>query len=194
MMREQPVSVPAAADRESFIAALVSALEDDDPQRVVERVLADCLQAWDGRPEWLPPATCARLEMLHESPGLTVMHVVWPPFMSTEPHDHGMWATLGLYQGRENNILWARDAERRLVAVGAHSIGRLEVFSLPADAIHSVNNPVNGYTGAIHVYGGDFLNSPKREWDPLDFTERARDLERTRAAFEAADSGAGEEE
>ena len=41
-------------------------------------------------------------------------------------------------------------------------------------------------TGAIHVYGGDFFETPRLEWDSQTLEERAYDVERTLARFEDA--------
>jgi hypothetical protein len=48
---------------------------------------------------------------------------------------------------------------------------------------------VDEYTGAIHVYGGDFPNAPRSEWDPLLLTERPRDMDRAAEAFHESDRG-----
>ena len=72
-------------------------------------------------------------------------------------------------------------------AVGASSLSEKEVFPLPVDAIHSVNNPIPRLTGAIHVYGGDFFAPEGRlEWDPETLNERPFDLEAARARFREA--------
>ena len=72
---------------------------------------------------------------------------------------------------------------------GARSVGEGETFALPDDAIHSVVNPLDKYAGAIHVYGGDFINAPKSEWDPENHRERPRDTLRAFAAFKAREKG-----
>jgi predicted metal-dependent enzyme (double-stranded beta helix superfamily) len=52
--------------------------------------------------------------------------------------------------------------------------------------IHSVANPLRRFTGAIHVYGGDFFATPRSEWDPETRVERPYDVERARATFREA--------
>ena len=37
---------------------------------------------------------------------LTVMNLVWGPHMTAMPHNHHMWAAIGMYGGREDNIFW----------------------------------------------------------------------------------------
>ena len=53
--------------------------------------------------------------------------------------------------------------------------------------IHAVSNPRSrSYTGAIHIYGGDFLNVERSLWDPETLLEEPADGERMRLLFEEA--------
>ncbi len=44
--------------------------------------------------------------MLYRDDDLTVLHVVWAPGMSIYPHDHRMWAVIGIYSGQEDNAFY----------------------------------------------------------------------------------------
>jgi predicted metal-dependent enzyme (double-stranded beta helix superfamily) len=92
------------------------------------------------------------------------------------PHNHNMWASIGIYTGREDNIIWERTG-RVIEANRAAALSETEVFGLASDAIHSVTNPVERLTGAIHIYGGDFFKPGRSEWDPETLQERPFDLE-----------------
>src|SRR3954470_6178201 len=50
----------------------------------------------------------AGLYKLHQSAELTVLNVVWAPMMAIMPHNHSMWAVIGIYTGREDNVFWRR--------------------------------------------------------------------------------------
>src|SRR5215813_11235060 len=50
----------------------------------------------------------AGVQVLHRSPELTVLNVVWGPNQVTLPHDHRMTAVIGMYGGREDNMFWRR--------------------------------------------------------------------------------------
>ncbi len=139
----------------------------------------------------LGPPTKGGLKALHRSPELTILNIVWSPLMQLLPHDHNMWALIGIYTGREDNIFWKRDGAR-LGAVSAAAISAGDVVPLPGDVIHSVNNPIEKLTGAIHVYGGDFFGVHRSEWDPETLAERdwsiavaVRNFERANARFSA---------
>lgn len=137
--------------------------------------------------------TRAGLHTLYRSDGLTILNLVWGPHMTLMPHNHGMWAVIGLYTGREDNIFWRRIDEpgmpSRIEAAGAKALSAGEAAPLGKDIIHSVTNPIPRLTGALHVYGGDFFRPGRSEWDPETLREGPYDAERTKAMFEAANKG-----
>jgi predicted metal-dependent enzyme (double-stranded beta helix superfamily) len=104
---------------------------------------------------------------------------------------HRMWAVIGIYTGREDNIYWRRlppDADREIEAAGARSLCRGDCTPMGPDIIHSVTNPIGRLTGAIHVYGGDFLKQERSEWDPDTLHERPYDVAKARQLFEDSNS------
>jgi predicted metal-dependent enzyme (double-stranded beta helix superfamily) len=127
----------------------------------------------------------AGIATLHHSPELTVLNVVWAPGMAIYPHDHRMWAVIGLYGGREDNTFYRRGPAGLLVAGGQQLEERSAVL-LGKTLIHSVANPLRAFTGAIHIYGGDFFGTARSEWDPDTREERAYDVERARRTFSDA--------
>ena len=109
--------------------------------------------------------------------------------MTLMPHNHEMWAVIGIYSGREDNIFWRRikgDARGSIEAAGARALGERDVEPLGRDIIHSVTNPIARYTGALHVYGGDFFGVSRSEWDPESLREKPYDVEKLRRIFEAS--------
>jgi predicted metal-dependent enzyme (double-stranded beta helix superfamily) len=121
----------------------------------------------------------AGLHKLYQSEDLTVLNVVWAPMMTLVPHNHQMWAVIGIYTGREDNIFWRRIPGSRVEAAGAKALCERDVEPLGHNIIHSVTNPIPRFTGAIHVYGGDFFRSGRRsEWDPETLLEEPWDVER----------------
>lgn len=150
---------------------------------VVERAFADPAAVLAGVGE---PAASG-LVPLFRSPDLTIINVVWKPGMTIMPHNHEMWAVIGIYGGREDNIFWRRikdDPEGRVEAAGARSLSTGDVVPLGRDIIHSVSNPIPKLTGAIHVYGGDFFATERSEWDAEFLTERPFDQSMLSARFE----------
>jgi predicted metal-dependent enzyme (double-stranded beta helix superfamily) len=173
-------------DLERFVDDVRRASRECDAQRAVNEVLARTVSEPAHLLASLDAPRAAGLHVLHNTADLTILNVVWAPLMMLLPHDHNMWASIGIYTGREDNILWRRRGDA-VEAAGAASLSERDVFPLPADVIHSVNNPIRRLTGAIHVYGGDFFaTSGRSEWDPETLRERPWNLEAVRATFREA--------
>jgi predicted metal-dependent enzyme (double-stranded beta helix superfamily) len=130
------------------------------------------------------------INLLYNAPDLTVLNVVWPPNITLVPHNHLMWAAIGIYDGREENRFFRR-AGRTLTRSGGKDLDEGDVLLLGDDAIHSVHNPERGYTGAIHVYGGDFIRQPRSQWTGDDLEERPYDHDAIREQFAQAERDAG---
>lgn len=130
--------------------------------------------------------TRADFNVLYSGPEVTVLNLVWGADMHVQPHDHRTWAVIGIYTGREDNIFWRRLPGNRVEAAGAKSLCRGDVYPMGKDIIHSVLNPLPRLTGAIHIYGGDFLQAPRSGWDAETLTEQPYDSEAVGRAFAEA--------
>ena len=74
-------------------------------------------------------------------------------------------------------------------AAGAKALGVKDTVPLGQDIIHSVTNPIPRFTGAIHVYGGDFFGPVGRsEWDAESLLEQSCDGARMARRFEEANA------
>lgn len=122
------------------------------------------------------------IQTLYRSASLSILNIVWAPLMQLMPHEHNMWALIGIYTGREDNIFWQRQGGE-LKAQTATALSQGSVTPLPRDVVHSVTNPIEKLTGAIHIYGGDFFSVPRSEWDPETLTERDWDIQRAIRIF-----------
>jgi predicted metal-dependent enzyme (double-stranded beta helix superfamily) len=182
--KSQTVNTPF--DVEHFIEDVRRARTETDSQKAVEEVLTRVVSDPASVLRGLGEPSEAGIHTVHRSDDLTILNVVWAPLMVLLPHNHNMWASIGIYTGREDNIIWQRRGEV-IEASGAASLSQREVFGLPGDAIHSVTNPIGRLTGAIHIYGGDFFKLEGRsEWDPEALRERPFDLEAARRTFQEA--------
>ncbi len=136
----------------------------------------------------------AGVEVLHRSPRLTVLNLVWPPCFTQTAHDHQMWAEIGVYGGREDNIFWRRcppDARWPIEPVGAASLLRGDLHSMRDDIIHSITNPLDKLTAALHVYGGDIFAAARHEWDGETLLEGPFHNKRGEQACEAYNNSFG---
>ncbi len=174
-------------DIDELVAACRAARDETEPRGAMREVLTRALDRSDAIAEALQP-TEGGVTVLYNAPDLTVVHVVWAPGMSIVPHDHRMWAAIGIYGGREDNRFFRRVGPGRheIAPSGGRSLGERDVLVLGADAVHSVANPERRLTGAIHVYGGDFVNDGRSQWPGDRRDEQPYDLDATRQQFEAA--------
>ena len=177
-------------DKERFVDDCVKAASEgqDAIRELVARAVADGpgVMSGFGAPEH------AGIVTLHRAPDLTILNFVWAPYMSLLPHNHQMYAVIGIYSGREDNLFWRRK-NGTLETASARSLGVGDVASLGRDTIHSVTNPIGKMTCAIHVYGGDFFAppEPRSEWDYETLAERPWDIEGVRNNFREAEIRAG---
>ncbi|MGE0130959.1 MAG: hypothetical protein AB7U82_23015 [Blastocatellales bacterium] len=152
-------------DLDRFVEDCVVANRETDPQAAVLEVLRRVVQTPRAVLAALGEPTEAGLRVLHRSKTLTIFSATWTPQMNLMPHNHLMWANIGIYAGREDNIMWRRTPER-IEAFGAKALFERDVAALPVDAIHSVTNPLLRFTGGIHIYGGDFFDTTRSQWNP----------------------------
>jgi len=129
--------------------------------------------------------------LLYQSENLTVINFVWAPYMTLLPHNHSMFAVIGIYGGREDNVFWRRLNDPQgpaLEAAGAQSMGAGQATTMGPDIIHSVANPIRKLTPAIHVYGGDFFNPPmpRSQLDHETLLEEPWDMNNTHKVFRQA--------
>jgi predicted metal-dependent enzyme (double-stranded beta helix superfamily) len=113
------------------------------------------------------PGTADRstYEALYRGPELLVLHGVVPPTPApVDPHDHRMWAVIGVYHGEEVNQLFARTDDGSLAPTERFSLTTGEIRPLDASTIHSVQAAGGRYLGAVHVYGGDLFATPRSRW------------------------------
>ena len=174
-------------DREQFIADCREAIASDPSHKAVREVVARAVSDSAAVLKGLGAPTKGGVHKIYHSNALTIVNVVWAPYMTILPHNHRMWAVIGVYSGREDNIFWRRVAHSdgsRVEAAGAKALSERDAEPLGRDIIHSVVNPIRRWTGAIHVYGGDFFAVSRSEWDPERLVERPYDIVATRELFE----------
>jgi predicted metal-dependent enzyme (double-stranded beta helix superfamily) len=169
-----------------FIADCRAALAQDSSHKAVREVVARAVSEPAAVLKALGEPTQAALKTIYHAPDLTILNLVWGPHMTLMPHDHKMWAVIGIYTGREDNIFWRRRPEdsNRVEAAGAKALGVGDAAPLGPDIIHSVTNPIPRLTGALHVYGGDFFAAARSEWDPETLREGRYDPAKVARLFE----------
>jgi predicted metal-dependent enzyme (double-stranded beta helix superfamily) len=175
-------------DLDRFVADCRAARAADSSSRTICEVVSRAVSDPAGLLKALGEPERGGIGELYRAGDLSILNVVWTPGMTIMPHNHRMWAVIGVYSGREDNIFWRRIPNAtgaQIEAAGARSLGVREAQPLGHDIIHSVTNPTAKFTAAIHVYGGDFFAAHRSEWDDT-LSEQPSDGERARRLFEEA--------
>lgn len=93
--------------------------------------------------------------VVYRSSKLTLLYGRIPPHFRSAIHDHTVFACIAQLTGQETSVVYEPEGDGLRVA--QTTTGRPgDVVSLPADAIHHIENPTDGVSAALHVYGGDF--------------------------------------
>jgi predicted metal-dependent enzyme (double-stranded beta helix superfamily) len=104
-------------------------------------------------------------------------------WMTLLAHDHRMWAVIGhrnLHGARGQHFLAScgRQPGVKVDAAEAKALAGRDAVPLGKDVIHSVTNPIPRLTGAIHVFGGDFVGVARSEWEVETLLEQRSDGEK----------------
>jgi predicted metal-dependent enzyme (double-stranded beta helix superfamily) len=113
-------------------------------------------------------------EPLFRSDALTVFAVTLQPGEVGVPHDHRMWAVIGVYEGAERNRFFQR-SRGGLTAADVRVVEAGDALLLGDDVIHAIENAGDGPLKALHVYGGDLITAERSMWHPE--TDEERPLE-----------------
>jgi len=177
-----------------FIEDCKTAVKADPTHKSVHELVAAAMAEHASVIAALGEPTRAGVTKLYHADDLTVLNLVWGPQQAIQPHNHNMWAVIGMYGGREDNVFWRRvegSEDGRIEAASAKSLSTGDCAPLGKDIIHTVLNPTMKLAGALHVYGGDFFGAHRSEWCPENLTEREMDVQASVRAFEEANKRLG---
>jgi len=139
----------------------------DAPKRVLELMLSVVGDAEGIKCAVVPGAKTGPIRdvSLFRSSELFILNATLYPFLKSPPHDHRMWAVIGIYEGQENNTFYRRSANA-LEEINRREIRAGEAILLGPEVIHAIENPLGSSTLGLHVYGGDPLGTQRSMWDP----------------------------
>jgi predicted metal-dependent enzyme (double-stranded beta helix superfamily) len=151
-----------------------------DPLLIVSEIVSSAIKHPESIDIVLGPGNpdeneTAQYQFLHQSPELTILRAIMPEHLKSPPHNHLVWAVIGIYRGSENNVFYRRNGDR-IEEVGHHNLVAPEVTALDADVIHGISNPLAQRSYALHVYGGALANPARSVWNPFDFSEESFQL------------------
>jgi len=124
---------------------LEQTLADNDAGEMIETLQAA-----------IPPGASIGEMIVHASDELTMLFARVPPRFQSGIHNHTVFACIGQLEGEEVSTIFQPSEDGGLTAVNTRACRKGEVIDLPADVIHSIENPGDGYGMSLHIYGGDF--------------------------------------
>ena len=140
----------AEFDLDNFIQQLRAAAREDEPVKTVRELMTGAFSD--------PQAIKAAMphfdnddEVLFEDDTVSIWFVRFVPGLHVPPHDHQTTATIGVYEGAEDNYFYLREGGR-LVHKSTRRVGPGEVIALKPDGIHSVEAANDANSCGIHVY------------------------------------------
>jgi predicted metal-dependent enzyme (double-stranded beta helix superfamily) len=178
-------------DLDQFIADCREAVAADPSHKLAREIVARAVADPTAVIKGLGEPKLGHVDTLYRGEDVTILNVVWPPLFTIMPHEHRMWAVIGVYTGAEDNMFWRRaggHGATKIEAAGAASLRVGDAEPLGRDIVHSVTNPIGKLTGAIHVYGGDFFAMKRSEWDPETLIERPYDIDKNMRLFQEANA------
>ena len=90
---------------ELFVADCTAVLKENGSHRLVREVVSRAVSDPAGALKCLGTPQRAEIQTLYRSKDLTILNVIWGPRMTLMPHNHQMWAVIGIYTGRGQHLL-----------------------------------------------------------------------------------------
>ena len=161
-------------DVDAFIAECLAANSEATPQLAIKEILERAMAG----PGEVASSLKAKpgVELLFRATDLTILSVVVPAGAPRSlPHDHRMWALVGIYGGQEDNHFFRRSG-RGLDGSGGRSLQVSDTLAMGAETIHTIENPLERSSlAALHVYGGDLMGATRSMWTVPDHEEQPYD-------------------
>lgn len=152
-------------DLDGFIRQLREVARQDDPEKKVRELMTEAFRD--------PKAIRAAIpayekddEILFEDDSVSIWFVRFVPGLHVPPHDHQTTATIGVYEGAEDNHFYLREPDR-LVHKSTRRVGPGDVIALKPDGIHSVEAADGRDSCGIHVYLAELTTIERSlfDWD-----------------------------
>ncbi|MDH3635911.1 MAG: hypothetical protein OES20_14515 [Gammaproteobacteria bacterium] len=135
---------------DDYIQQLRAAARESEPGRKVRQLMNEAFQNPQAIGSAMPEFENDD-EVLFEDDSVSIWFVRFMPGLHVPPHDHQTTATIGVYEGAEDNHFYLRE-DGRLVHKSTKRVGPGDVIALKPDGIHSVEAANGKQSCAIHVY------------------------------------------
>src|SRR5438552_10682853 len=86
-------------DLELFKGECAEAASRGAGQQAIREIVARAVEVPGAVLDSLGEPRRAEVKTLHRSADLTILNVIWRPRLTVMPHNHNMWAVIGIYTG-----------------------------------------------------------------------------------------------
>ena len=135
---------------DDFIQQLRAAARESEPVQKVRALMNEAFQDPQAISRAMPEFDDDD-ELLFEDDSVSIWCVRFMPGRHVPPHDHQTTATIGVYEGAEDNHFYLRE-DGHLVHKSTRRVEPGDVIALRPDGIHSVEAANGKQSCAIHVY------------------------------------------
>ena len=135
---------------DNFVQEARAAALTDDPVKQVRQLMTDAFRDPESIRAAMPEFDNDD-EVLFEDDSVSIWFVRFVPGLHVPPHDHQTTATIGVYEGYEDNHFYLCESNR-LVNKTSKRVGPGDVIALKPEGIHSVEAADGAQSCGIHVY------------------------------------------
>ena len=161
-------------DTDRFIERCRQAKAEQDPDAALVALMREAVSDPASVASSVPPVADDKDELILFSDDSVSVYVVKQfPEVGGPPHDHGMTAVVGMYDGIEVHHLWDVTEDGGLSEKPARHVGPGDVIHLGPEDVHAISNPTAGPTYGLHVYHGDLAGHCRSIWN-LETGERSQ--------------------
>ena len=140
----------AGFNLDDFVQQLRTAALEGEPIRKVRELMNNAFSDPQAIKDAMP-AFDNDDEVIFEDDSVSIWFVRFMPGLHVPPHDHQTTATIGVYEGAEDNHFYLREGGQ-LVHKTTKRVGPGDVIALKPDGIHSVEAANGSQSCGIHVY------------------------------------------
>lgn len=135
---------------DDFVHQLRAAASESEPAKRVRELMKAAFEDPQAIKEAMPEFENDD-EILFEDDSVSIWFVRFMPGLHVPPHDHQTMATIGVYEGAEDNHFYLREGGQ-LVHKTTKRVEPGDVIALKPDGIHSVEAADGSQSCGIHVY------------------------------------------
>ena len=151
-------------DIDHLVELIKATAKKTDAKRLIKNILQKAVS----NPEWISKSIPKVIEnevILFEDDSVSIWHCRFMPGQTVPPHDHQMTASIGVYQGSEQNDFFTLNNHGKLNKDNQIHLSSGNVLQIEKDTIHAVSCASEEPCCGIHVYQGNLTEVNRNLFD-----------------------------